>query len=156
VSGQALLRASVERVFRLVMLDDVLDISSSEGGNLPVSVEAVPVAELLRDAMELAGPLARTAGCICDRSPGLPPGLCVAADRQRLRQVLLNIPIVVLSADATAHHVDQLLAAGIKAYLTKPITVSTFLHTIDRILETPIPTSSGLPGSRPTPPEVHR
>jgi CheY-like chemotaxis protein len=40
----------------------------------------------------------------------------------------------VLSADATAQHVTQLLAAGVAAYLTKPIVIPELLGTLDRLL----------------------
>ena len=44
----------------------------------------------------------------------------------RADPVTANIPVVVVSADATARHVDRLLAAGATAYLTKPLEVSEF------------------------------
>jgi signal transduction histidine kinase/CheY-like chemotaxis protein len=46
-----------------------------------------------------------------------------------------DIPVVVLSADATQHHIDQLHAAGISAYLTKPIAVRELLRTLDALLD---------------------
>jgi CheY-like chemotaxis protein len=50
-----------------------------------------------------------------------------------------DIPVVVLSADATTHHIDQLTAAGVTAYLTKPISVRDLLTTLDRLLDQPSP-----------------
>lgn len=44
------------------------------------------------------------------------------------------IPIVILSADATASQIERLLAAGAQAYLTKPIDVKTFLTLLDETL----------------------
>lgn len=52
-----------------------------------------------------------------------------------------NIPVVVVSADATPPQIARLLAAGAKAYLTKPIEVPEFLGTLDAMLL----------GSRPKP-----
>jgi signal transduction histidine kinase/CheY-like chemotaxis protein len=75
----------------LALLDDVLDISRIEGGNLSMSVEAIPVAPLLTDAVDLIRPLAQAKGVRLLPAPSLPDELCVAADRQRLRQVLLNL-----------------------------------------------------------------
>jgi CheY-like chemotaxis protein len=46
-----------------------------------------------------------------------------------------DTPIVVLSADATQHHIDRLHAAGVAAYLTKPITVRELLRTLDNLLD---------------------
>lgn len=45
-----------------------------------------------------------------------------------------DIPIVVLSADATSGHADRLRIAGATDYLTKPLDVNRFLQTIDRLL----------------------
>ncbi len=43
-----------------------------------------------------------------------------------------NIPVVIISADATPRHVQRLLSAGALAYLTKPIDVQKLLGMIDR------------------------
>ena len=45
-----------------------------------------------------------------------------------------EIPVVMYSADATERQVDRVLAAGAKAYLTKPARVSEFLAVLDRAL----------------------
>ena len=45
-----------------------------------------------------------------------------------------HIPVVVVSADATATQIERLLSAGARNYLTKPIDVAQFLFTIDEIL----------------------
>ncbi|HEY0074005.1 MAG TPA: ATP-binding protein, partial [Abditibacteriaceae bacterium] len=45
-----------------------------------------------------------------------------------------EIPVVVVSADATPKQVERLLAAGAKAYLTKPLNISQFLKTLDDLL----------------------
>ena len=75
----------------LALLNDVLDISSIEGGHLSVSVEPVPVAAAITDVLGLVRPLAEAAGVHLASSPALPADLCVTADRQRLRQVLINL-----------------------------------------------------------------
>ncbi|MFC4047463.1 response regulator [Dactylosporangium siamense] len=54
-----------------------------------------------------------------------------------------DVPVVVLSADATRPHIERLLAEGATAYLTKPIVVRELLDTVDGILA-PQP-----PGHRP-------
>jgi signal transduction histidine kinase/FixJ family two-component response regulator len=66
------------------------------------------------------------------------PGEQVLA-RLRADPTTSDIPVVVLSADATQHHIDQLTAAGASAYLTKPISVRALLHTIDQQLGEPHP-----------------
>lgn len=45
-----------------------------------------------------------------------------------------HIPVVIVSADATATQIERLLAAGARNYLTKPIDVGQFLFTVDEIL----------------------
>jgi signal transduction histidine kinase/ActR/RegA family two-component response regulator len=75
----------------LALLNDVLDISRIEGGNLSISVEPVGLGALIVDVLELVRPLADPAGVQLTSAPQLPDELCVAADRQRLRQVLINL-----------------------------------------------------------------
>jgi CheY-like chemotaxis protein len=45
-----------------------------------------------------------------------------------------DIPVVVISADASASQVDRLIKAGARAYLTKPLDVKQFLTLIDQML----------------------
>jgi len=75
----------------LALLNDVLDIARSDGGHLSMSVEPVPVAALVGDVLELVRPLADAAGVGLMSAPALPDELCVAGERQRLRQVLINL-----------------------------------------------------------------
>jgi CheY-like chemotaxis protein len=44
-----------------------------------------------------------------------------------------DVPVVVVSADATPGQVERLLGAGAEAYLTKPIEVAQLLGVLDRI-----------------------
>jgi CheY-like chemotaxis protein len=46
-----------------------------------------------------------------------------------------DIPVVILSADATQRRADQARAEGIQAYLTKPIDVQGLLQALDTILD---------------------
>ncbi len=45
-----------------------------------------------------------------------------------------EIPVVMVSADATPLRIQRLLDLGAKAYLTKPLEVPMFLHTVDNAL----------------------
>jgi PAS domain S-box-containing protein len=45
-----------------------------------------------------------------------------------------DIPVIVLSADATPHHVERLQANGAKSYLVKPIQVQDLLDLLDETL----------------------
>jgi CheY-like chemotaxis protein len=54
----------------------------------------------------------------------------------RLREdpMTSSIPVVMVTADATAGQVQRLLSAGAVAYLTKPLDVAMLLEVIDGIL----------------------
>jgi PAS domain S-box-containing protein len=45
-----------------------------------------------------------------------------------------EIPVVVISADATAPQIKRLLSAGARAYLTKPLDIPEFFRVIDEAL----------------------
>jgi CheY-like chemotaxis protein len=46
-----------------------------------------------------------------------------------------DIPVVVVSADATESRVSQAIQAGAAHYLTKPVDVAELLRAIDGLLE---------------------
>lgn len=46
-----------------------------------------------------------------------------------------EIPVVVISADATQGQIKRLAAAGARAYLTKPLDIPQFLKVVSQILE---------------------
>ena len=50
---------------------------------------------------------------------------------RRLPDAIPEIPVVVLSADATTTQSDRPTEAGASAYLTKPIDVSGLLNALD-------------------------
>jgi CheY-like chemotaxis protein len=45
-----------------------------------------------------------------------------------------EIPVVVISADATPKQIERLLGAGARAYLTKPVDVRRLLALLDETL----------------------
>jgi CheY-like chemotaxis protein len=47
-----------------------------------------------------------------------------------------NIPVVILSADATRRQIDHLLSIGAAAYLTKPLDLMHLLTIIDQYIGT--------------------
>jgi PAS domain S-box-containing protein len=75
----------------LNLINEVLDISRIEAGNLQLSLEPVCLEEAIGEALDLMRPLA------AERSIGVAPSAAlesttyVLADRQRLKQVLLNL-----------------------------------------------------------------
>jgi signal transduction histidine kinase/DNA-binding response OmpR family regulator len=46
-------------------------------------------------------------------------------------------PVVIISGDTSGERIDSLMAVGASAYLTKPISVRDFLHTVDSLLTRP-------------------
>jgi PAS domain S-box-containing protein len=75
----------------LNLINEVLDLSRIEAGHLQLSVEPVAVDQVLAEALDLMRPLAadRTMEIIVDAR--LDEDLFVLADRQRLKQVVLNL-----------------------------------------------------------------
>jgi len=74
----------------LALIDDILDIARIETGKLKLSAEAVPLAGVFDDVIDMVSALAdRVDVEIVD--PAVHPELHVFADRQRLVQVLLNL-----------------------------------------------------------------
>jgi PAS domain S-box-containing protein len=45
-----------------------------------------------------------------------------------------GLPVIVLSADATARHIRELLDGGARAYLTKPLDIPAFLEAVNAYL----------------------
>ena len=75
----------------LQLVDEVLDISRIEAGELSISVEPVAVAPLLADAMEMIQPMAEGRR-VTIHQPDIEDGChYVRADTQRLKQVLINL-----------------------------------------------------------------
>jgi CheY-like chemotaxis protein len=56
---------------------------------------------------------------------------------QRLQEdpVTANIPIVVVSGDATPSQIERLLVLGARHYLTKPFSAEPFLAVVDQVLQ---------------------
>jgi signal transduction histidine kinase/ActR/RegA family two-component response regulator len=50
-----------------------------------------------------------------------------------------DIPVVVISADATDSSVERLLDAGARAYISKPLDVDEFLTALDSVLRETVP-----------------
>jgi CheY-like chemotaxis protein len=55
-------------------------------------------------------------------------------DRLRSDEATRNIPVIVISADATSRQIKRLLASGAQRYLTKPIDIAEFTRALN---ETP-------------------
>ncbi len=73
----------------LAMIDEVLDLTRIESGDMHITMERVEMGALIRDCMTLVAPLA-AAGAIALRAP-LCKEQAALGDRTRLRQVLMNL-----------------------------------------------------------------
>ncbi|HWH32950.1 MAG TPA: ATP-binding protein [Egibacteraceae bacterium] len=73
----------------LTLINEVLDISRIESGNLAVSIEPIELGPVVADALAIIRPMAEERGVRLPRASGR--GMFVRADRQRLSQVLLNL-----------------------------------------------------------------
>ncbi len=88
-------RESVDHILKagrhlLGLIDEVLDISRIEAGHLAISLEPVLVNDVIREALDLVHPLAAKWNVRLDGRPSEADDRYVKADRQRLKQVLLN------------------------------------------------------------------
>jgi PAS domain S-box-containing protein len=97
--------ASVEQILKggrhlLNLINEVLDVARIEAGRLSLSLEPVQLAEVIQEALDLVRPLAQQRN-IAIGSGFHAENLYVKADRQRLRQVLLN-----LLANGVKYNVD--------------------------------------------------
>ncbi|MEX2556501.1 MAG: PAS domain S-box protein [Actinomycetota bacterium] len=89
-------RESVEQILKagqhlLELINEVLDIARIEEGKISLSIEPVRVSDALGDALDLAKPLAAQRGVHLDTGDAPLCDRHIMADRQRLKQVLLNL-----------------------------------------------------------------
>lgn len=75
----------------LRLINEVLELSRIEAGRMSLSLEPIPVDEVVREAIDLVRPLAEQSGHSLDLASTGGPDVFVSADRQRLVQVLLNL-----------------------------------------------------------------
>jgi signal transduction histidine kinase/CheY-like chemotaxis protein len=97
----------------LGLINEVLDIAAIEAGRLPLSLEPVPVADVVAEVVSLIRPLADQHGILlASSSPSCDAH--VMGDRQRLKQILLNLVsnAVKYNHEAGSVHVDCENVAG--------------------------------------------
>jgi PAS domain S-box-containing protein len=75
----------------LDLINEVLDISRIEAGRMQLSLEPVCVADALEETLDLMRPLATERTIQLAASADIDAGVHVLADRQRFKQVLLNL-----------------------------------------------------------------
>src|SRR5438309_6021026 len=89
-------RESVDHILKggrhlLDLINEVLDIARIEAGRLAVSLEPVSVNEVVQESLDLVVPLAAAQDVRLTGGAGGLPNRFVVADRQRLKQVPLNL-----------------------------------------------------------------
>ncbi|MDO9283396.1 MAG: PAS-domain containing protein [Aquabacterium sp.] len=76
----------------LELISDVLDLARVEAGKQPIVIESVAVATLMDDCLALMRPVAQERNIRLETAHAtIPCTCCVAADRTRLKQVMLNL-----------------------------------------------------------------
>jgi PAS domain S-box-containing protein len=75
----------------LDLINEVLDMSRIERGELRLSLEPVHLGEVVRETLDLVLPLAAARSLTITSPPAAELDVHVLADRQRLKQVLLNL-----------------------------------------------------------------
>lgn len=75
----------------LNLIDEVLDIARIDSGKLGISIEAVRVRDVVRETIDLIRPLAERRGIRLEDRVEAANGAHVRADRQRMKQVFLNL-----------------------------------------------------------------
>jgi signal transduction histidine kinase/ActR/RegA family two-component response regulator len=75
----------------LDLINEVLEISRIEAGSMSPAIQPVHAPTIVRDALELVGPLADQRGITLKAETAGFDRVWVAADQQRLKQVLLNL-----------------------------------------------------------------
>ena len=74
----------------LSLIDDLIDISSIEAGRVQLAIEAVDPVELVRESVATMRPIAAARGVAVEVDHRIAP-VKVAADRARLREIVLNL-----------------------------------------------------------------
>ncbi len=86
---EALERIQANSEMMLRLINDFLDLSRLEANRLSLNMEAVELAPVCAEAAEMVS--AHLRGRALELTCEVPPGVAVSADRDRLRQVLVNL-----------------------------------------------------------------
>lgn len=89
----------------LGLINEVLDIARIEAGRVSMSIEPVDASEVIREMMDTVTPLAVSRSITLQFVPSLDVGLHVQADRQRIKQVLLNLMNNAIKYNKAGGHV---------------------------------------------------
>ncbi len=76
-------------IYLLDVINDILDMAKIEAGRMPVNIEAVPLNEIVSDAMRVMSVRAEEKKLLC--STDICANLKLRADRRAIKQILLNL-----------------------------------------------------------------
>jgi len=76
--------------YLLALVNQILDLSKIESGEVGVSLDRFSICETIKDVVELMQPQAAQKGLTISRGP-CPAALTVISDRQRVTQILVNL-----------------------------------------------------------------
>ena len=122
-------RESIEQISKagrhlLDLINEVLDIARIEAGRIDLALEAVDLADVVRESLDLIRPIAAQAGIQLLSSETLNDfHQLVTADRQRLKQVLIN-----LLSNAVKYNKK---AGSVTVWLEIPVTGRLRLNVTD-------------------------
>jgi two-component system, sensor histidine kinase and response regulator len=95
----------------LGLIKDLLDLGQIEEGQLALTLEPVRARDVLQETAELVEPMTAARG-IAVQVDCNAPGLYVTADRQRLKQVLINLASNAIKYNREAGHVTLCCRTG--------------------------------------------
>ena len=75
----------------LELINDVLDLSNIESGNMALTLETIPLKDLLEESLGLVKTMAKDQGIAMQADLSELEGLTVSGDSTRLKQVFLNL-----------------------------------------------------------------
>jgi signal transduction histidine kinase len=76
----------------LALMDDILDISSVQSGELPMTIESLPLRAVVEETWAMLAGAAHEAGVtVIDEVPPGTSSMTVRADRRRLKQIVSNL-----------------------------------------------------------------
>ena len=103
--------ASIQRVSgdMAQLLEDLIDFSKFESGELRLTLAAIDIGELVRDALEIHEPVARTRGITVALHP-YPGPVTLRADGKRLTRVFMNLISNALKFTPQGGHIEITVA----------------------------------------------
>lgn len=96
----------------LVLINEVLDLSSIESGKLSLSIETVHIEPVIKECVHLLQPLAEKKSIQINVDAKLSPEHFVQADRVRFKQLLLNLMSNAVKYNKPNGEVNVLLDGG--------------------------------------------